>query len=136
MITICDTGPLVAVLDRRDPFHEWAAGLVKQLRGPVITCEAVIVETLYFLGETRLDLDPLFALLERGFLHISFDLGQSWPRVRTLMDRYEQMDVADACIVVMAEQHKKCQVWTLDRKDFSVYRRNDRQIIPIIAPPK
>ncbi len=53
-----------------------------------------------------------------------------------LMARYERMDLADASIVVMTELHKRCQVLTLDRKDFSIYRRNDRQTIDFIAPRK
>ena len=53
-----------------------------------------------------------------------------------LMEQYRDtpMDLADASIVVMTELHKRCQVLTLDRKDFSIYRRNDRQTIDFIAP--
>lgn len=46
------------------------------------------------------------------------------------------MDLADAPIVVMSELHARSEVLTIDRKDFSVYRRNDRQIINFVAPPK
>jgi uncharacterized protein len=137
MITICDTGPLLAMLDRRDAWHDWAAKIARdQDRLPVLTCEAVLVEAVYFLRAAELDVDPLFALLDRGFVRVAFDLGQAWPRVQTLMARYDQMDLADACVVAMTEQHKRCRVWTLDRKDFSIYRRNDRQVIQLIAPPK
>lgn len=59
-----------------------------------------------------------------------------WPRLRTLMTRYEQMDLADAAVVAMTELHARCQVLTVDRKDFSVYRRNDRRAIDFVAPPK
>jgi predicted nucleic acid-binding protein len=52
------------------------------------------------------------------------------------MARYDQMDLADASIVVMSERHPCSQVLTVDRKDFSIYRRNDRQVIDFIAPPK
>ncbi len=52
------------------------------------------------------------------------------------MARYSRMDLADASLVVMSEMHARCQVLTADRKDFSVYRRNDRQVIDFIAPPK
>jgi len=52
------------------------------------------------------------------------------------MKRWQRMDLADASIVVMSELHPKCQVLTVDRTDFSIYRRNDRQIIDFIAPPK
>src|SRR5688572_29510124 len=137
MITICDTGPLLAILDRDDLWHEWAAEIAReQEQLPLVTCEAVLVETVYFLRTRGVDIDPLFALLDRAFVRVTFRLDEGWPRVRTLMARYQQMDLADACIVAMSEQHKRCRVWTIDRKDFSVYRRNDRQVIPIIAPPK
>ena len=46
------------------------------------------------------------------------------------------MDLADAAIVVMSESHTRCQVLTVDRKDFSFYRRNDRQAIDFVAPPR
>ena len=136
MITICDTGPLVAYLNRNDPYHGWAVGLMKQIRPPMRTCEAVLTEVAYFLREDGLDADPLFQLLERDAVRVHFDLSTHWPRIRTLMARYERMDLADASIVVMTELHMRCQVLTLDRKDFSIYRRNDRQTIDFIAPRK
>ena len=55
--------------------------------------------------------------------------------MRTRTARYERMDLADAAIVVMSESHPRCQVLTVDRNDFSIYRRNDRQAISFIAPP-
>lgn len=136
MTTICDTGPLLAYLNRRDPFHQWAVALMRQVRPPLITCEAVLTEAVYFLREDRLNVEPLFAMLERGALRVDFDLSSKWPRLRTLMARYEQMDLADAAVVVMTEQYRRCQVLTIDRTDFSVYRRNDRQVIPFVAPPR
>lgn len=136
MNTICDTGPLIAYLNRRDPHHHWAVEVLKQLRPPLLTCEPVMTEAAYFLREDRLDVDPLFQLLERGALRLAFDLESHWPRVRTLMARYSRMDLADAAVVVMSELHDQSQVLTVDRRDFSIYRRNDRQVIDFVAPPK
>lgn len=135
MTTIADTGPLVAYLNRRDPYHAWAVALMKQVAPPLLTTEPVLTEAAYFLRDDRVDVDPLFQLLERNALRLDFDLGTHWPRVRTLMRRWRQMDLADASIVVMSELHLRCQVLTVDRKDFSVYRRNDRQTIDFVAPP-
>lgn len=134
MISICDTGPLVAYLNRRDPHHEWAVALMKQVRPPMLTCEAVLAEAAYFLREDGLDVDPLFQLLEREALRLDFKAAEHWPRLRTLMARYRQMDLADASIVVMTEVHARSQVLTVDRKDFGAYRRNDRQVIAFVAP--
>jgi len=134
VITICDTGPLVAYLNHNDPYHAWAVAVMKHVRPPLLTCEAVLTEAAYFLREDDLDIDPLFQLLERDALRVDFDLSVHWSRVRTLMARYHQMDLADASIVVMSERHRRCQVLTVDRTDFSIYRRNDRQVIDFVAP--
>lgn len=136
MISICDTGPLVAILNRRDPHHHWARAVFSQARPPLLTCEAVLTEAAYFLREDHLPADGLFQSIARGALKLDFDVSSHWSRVRTLMGRYAQMDFADACIVAMTEQHRTCQVLTLDRNDFSTYRRNDRQVIDFVAPPK
>jgi predicted nucleic acid-binding protein len=133
--TICDTGPLVAFLNRNDPYHGWAVTLLKQVQRPILACEPVLAEAAYFLREDGVPVDPLFQLLERDALRLEFDMSAHWPRLRTLM-AYQQMDLADAAVVVMTELHTRCQVLTVDRKDFSVYRRNDRQAIDFVAPPK
>lgn len=136
MITICDTGPLVAYLNRNDPHHAWAVAVMKQVRPPMLVCEPVLTEVVYFLREDDVETGPLFELLEREALRLAFSISAHWPRIRTLMARYQQMDLADASVVVMTELHTRSQVVTIDRTDFSVYRRNDRQVIDFIAPPK
>ena len=108
---------------------------MKVCGAPALTCDAVLTEAAYFLREDRADVEPLFKLIERKALSLDFDLSVHWPRVRALMKRWEQMDLADACVVVMSELHARGQVLTLDRNDFSIYRRNDRHVINFVAPP-
>jgi predicted nucleic acid-binding protein len=86
------------------------------------------------LREDGLSVDPLFELLEREAIRLDFDISAHWPRIRTLLSRYRQMDLADASIVVMSELYARSRVLTIDRTDFSVYRRNDRQVIDFVAP--
>lgn len=135
MITICDTGPLVAYLNSKDPYHEWAVAAMKEVRAPALTSEPVLTEALYFLREDGVDVDPLFELLERDALRLSFDMSAHWQRIRTLMARYRKMDLADASIVVMSELNGRSRVLTVDRNDFSTYRRHDRRVIDFVAPP-
>src|SRR5439155_361935 len=104
-------------------------------RPPMLTCEAVLTEAMYFLREDGLPPDAPFAMIERGSLLLDFHAGENWARLRTLMARYSRMDFADACVVAMTERAPRCRVLTVDRKDFSVYRRNDRQVIDFVAPP-
>ena len=136
MTTICDTGPLLAYLNRNDPHHEWAVAVMKAVRPPMLVSEHVLTEVAYFLREDRLTLDPLFQLLEREAIHLGFNLASHWPRIRKLMSRYGQMDLADASIVVMTELHVRSEVLTIDDKDFSAYRRHDRQVINFVSPRK
>lgn len=136
MITICDTGPLVGFLNRNDPYHRWAVAVMKQVQAPLRICEPVLTEAAYFLREDGLDVGPLFALLERDVIQLDFEVRAHWHRLRTLMMRFAKMDLADACVVAMTEVHRRCVVLTVDRRDFSVYRRNDRQVIDFIAPPE
>lgn len=136
MISICDTGPLVAYLNRNDPYHSWAVALMRQVRSPMLTTEPVLTEAAYFLRADHVDVDPLFQLLERDALRLDLQIAAHWPRLRTLMARYDQMDLADASVVVMSEQHRRSQVLTVDRTYFTIYRRNDRQVIDFIAPPE
>lgn len=134
MITICDTGPLVAYLNRSDAHHAWAVAVMKGVRAPLLVSEPVLTEVVYFLREDGMRVDPLFELIEREAVRLEFDIATHWHRIRTLMSRYRQMDLADASIVVMSELHARSRVLTIDRKDFSVYRRNDRQVIDFVAP--
>lgn len=126
----------MAYLNRNDPHHDWAAAMMKQLRPPLLTCEAVLTEVAYFLREDSLDVAALFQMLERDALRMEFDMATHWTRIRTLMARYAGMDLADASIVVMSELHPRCQILTVDAEDFGFYRRNDRQVIAYLAPQR
>lgn len=102
----------------------------------MLTTEPVLTEVAYFLRAGQADVDPLFQLLERNAVRVDHQVAAHWPRLRILMARYNQMDLADASVVLLSERQVRCQVLTVDRKDFSVYRRNDRQVIDFVAPPK
>jgi len=135
MIHILDTGPLVAAFRRpgdKDPFTPWAAKLIRSLPYPLFTCDAVLTETAHFLGSGR----QLMEAIERGVLVSRFDTQTAAPRLKELMIRYadQPMDFADACLVCMSEQTKDCRIVTIDRADFTVYRRHGREIIPLVLP--
>jgi predicted nucleic acid-binding protein len=95
-------------------------------------CDAVLTEAAHFLGSAR----KLIDAVERGLLVSRFDTHAAAPRLRQLISKYadRQMDFADACLVYMSEQTKDCRVVTIDRADFSVYRRHGREPIPVLFP--
>ena len=55
--------------------------------------------------------------------------------VLNLLRKYadQPMSLADACLVRMTELNDNCQIFTTD-KDFLVYRRKGRSVIPLLAP--
>ena len=134
MKRIADTGPIVALLNRRDPFHRWALDAFTRL-APLFTCDAVLVEAASFFPTPN----PILTLVERGDLVLDpdFILSREMHAIRALTEKYADlpMDLADACIVRMAELTRVCEVWTVDRADFSAYRRNGRDSIPCEFPP-
>lgn len=84
--------------------------------------------------------DPtaLLTLVARGDVALDpdFVLGNEAARVLALAAKYRDrpMDLADACLVRMTELTTRCRIWTVDRADFTAYRRHGRQIIPCEFP--
>lgn len=135
-VVIADTGPLVALFNARDDHHRWAIARFRELRPPLRTCESVVAEALHLLRRVPESRSKLFALIARGILRIDFVLQSEHERVDRLMSKYVDvpMDLADACLVRLTELSSGgTRVWTVDR-DFTVYRRNGRQRIPLLAP--
>ena len=131
MKVILDTGPLIALLNHRDARHDWAVEVMGQFEPPLWTCEAVLAEAAHLTGEPA----KIMARVASGALRIGLEIEENAEHLQRLLMRYEnRMDLADACIVRMSEIFNDCKVLTLDRKDFSIYRRLGRGVIPIIAP--
>ena len=104
---------------------------------PLLTCEAVLAEATYLL-QRHAGLNParVLELNGRGVVVASFRLEEHAGAVMRLLDKYadQRMQLADACLVRMSETARNSHVFTLDRRDFGVYRRFERQVIPLIAP--
>lgn len=131
MKTIIDTGPLVALLNRSDRHHAWTVAVLARIAPPLWTCEAVLTEAAYLTGAG----EALLEMVATGVLKIGLELEDQAEAVAKLLHRYgERMDLADACVVRMAELNRRSQVFTLDRRDFSIYRRNGRETIALLAP--
>jgi|GEM_PF-999062 predicted nucleic acid-binding protein len=45
---ITDTGPLVAFFNRGDQYHSWAKEQFDRIFSPLITCEAVLSEVIFY----------------------------------------------------------------------------------------
>jgi predicted nucleic acid-binding protein len=132
---IVDAGPLVAFVNARDAFHAWTVEQFKRYRGPMLTCEAAISESLYVLRNVPGGPDKIVGLLRTGGVRCAFGLDAEVTAVCKLLTKYADvpMSLADACLVRMSELLPKHDVVTLD-DDFHVYRRHRNQKIPVVRP--
>ena len=131
---IADTGFVVAFLNRRDRHHEWADEIGMRASEPLLTCDAVLAETIFQVGSVA----EVLGLVQEGFLQLAFDLRGNLNQVLDLAERYRDRnpDLADLCLIRMSELYERLPVFTVDEDDFRVYRRNRREVIPIVCPPR
>jgi predicted nucleic acid-binding protein len=134
MKAIADTGFIVAFGNARDLHHDWAVQTAAQLTGPALTCEAVLAETAFHLHSVEFVLE----LVRAHFLRPQFNLADHLPQLAYLARRYadREPDLADLCIVRMSELYPQHVVVTVDESDFRIYRRNKRDVLPLLCPPK
>lgn len=134
---IVDTGPLVALLNRREQHHAWARKVMDTIEPPIFTCDAVLSEACFLLKDTAGGPDAVLELVARGIVRANFHVTAEVDSLRSLMKKFANvpMSLADACLVRMTELDQKSVVLTLD-SDFSIYRRNRRQVVPTISPRK
>ncbi len=133
MKNILDAGPLIAALNSQDQYHRWACDTLERLGPPFYSCPEAIAEAAAMTGKPA----AIVEMIQSGEIVLAFDLAEQTEGVLALLKKYRdrEMDLADACIVRMSEVKRDCRVVTLDRADFTVYRRNGRDMIPLIVPP-
>ena len=133
---LLDTGPLVAFLNRRDQYHDWARGAFDEIEPPLLTCEAVLTEACFLVRGLAGGPEAVAAMVRGGTLVPTFRLADEIEPVARLLRRYSDVPIslADACLVRMSEQVAAGIVLTLDA-GFRIYRKLGRATIPTLMPP-
>ena len=133
---ILDTGPLVAFINGRDRYHEWAKMQWAEMNPPLLTCEAVLSEACFLFRGLDGGDRAVLELLHRKVLDIPFRLVEYVSQIAWLLKKYADipMSLADACLVRMTGLYPDSPVLTLDT-DFNIYRRNKHNVIPTLSPP-
>ncbi|MDO8476524.1 MAG: PIN domain-containing protein [Candidatus Rokubacteria bacterium] len=123
-MTLLDAGPLVALVHASDQEHDRCRTALGSIRRPLCTVWPVITEALYLLDFSWEAQDAVWDMLEEGGVTLIALDAADVPRMRALMRKYRDlpMDVADAALVTVAEREGITRVFTLDRRDFEVYR--------------
>jgi uncharacterized protein len=103
---LLDTGPLVALLGRRESHHHWASEIVSGLRESLWTSGAVLSEVSFLVGSHPQVATRLSHLVRNDVVRSVEETSALWNRALALMTRYSNipMSFADACLVALAEQ--------------------------------
>ncbi|MCY4578379.1 MAG: PIN domain-containing protein [Chloroflexi bacterium] len=133
---LTDTGPIVALINVGDPFHERCNSLLGSLPPePLLTTQMCFTEAMYLLGKLGgLRYQNVlweWYIARRLALHNS--MPEEFLRMHELMRQYEDtpMDLADASLVAAAECLSINRIFALDT-DFYVYRLGDGSALDII----
>jgi len=125
----------MALVDAQDQHHEACVAALKEIREPMGTVWPVLSEVMYLLAALPNAQSSVWDILARRTVQL-LSLGpDDVPRIRELMRQYANrpMDLADAALIRVAEREAIRKFFTVDRKDFAVYRLHGR-IKPIIVP--
>lgn len=132
--TLLDTGVIVALLDRSERYHPQCVEVVSDLAGPLATCEAVIAEACYLLRGIRKAPAAVVENMVQGVFQIPVRLADQATAVVRLLGKYADvpMDLADACLVDMADRLETARILTLDG-DFEIYRWRARRKFDLLV---
>jgi uncharacterized protein len=127
-VTLCDTGPLVALVDQDDSAHARCVAALGTLpASPLLTTWPCLVEAMYLLWRAGglPAQEELWGYLADGLVVLHTPEAGEWERMRVLMRQYRDtpMDLADASLVVAAERLNLRRIFTLD-SHFYAYRIN------------
>src|SRR5688500_9503037 len=136
---LIDTGPLFALFNPRDTNHLGCKEILKNITGIIYTTLPVVVEVCYLLTASHCPINAFSDFIVRGGVDVYSIDNIALEEIFKLMKKYkdQDMDFTDASIVYAAEALKITRIFTLDHRDFSIYkiRRGHRFIsLEIISP--
>jgi uncharacterized protein len=131
---LVDTGPLVAILSRDDEHHDACVSALREMPAPLLSCWPVITEAAWLLRRSPRAVQQLLGSVERGFLELLPLAGTEAKAIAALLKKYESIrpQLADAALVYLAGRERIETIFTLDRRDFSVYRTARRRSFRIL----
>ena len=123
---ICDTGPLVALLNKADNDHAACATLFATYPGRLVVPGPILTEVCY-MAESRLGSETEARFLD-SLAAGEFELESVTPadlrRMANLVRMYADfpLGAADASVVAIAERLRATRVATLDHRHFRAVR--------------
>jgi uncharacterized protein len=125
--TLIDAGPIIALFDKDDSYHERVKSFLKDFKGMLFTTWPVITEVTHMLSfNIKVQIDFL-EWLARGAVRIINIEFEHLQRIIELSKKYSDipMDLADSSLIVISENHKIPDIITID-SDYYIYRTKSK----------
>lgn len=121
---LVDTGPIVATLSRRDQYHKTCVEALREMPGPLFTCWPVITEAAWLLRRDANAVEKLLRSIDTGLFELLPLASEDAKAIASIMKKYGdiRIQLADAALVHLAARDGLDTIFTLDQRDFSVYR--------------
>ena len=131
---LVDTGPLVAVLFRGDEHHETCVNTLKKVPKPLLTCWPVITEAAWLLRSSSAAVSRLLEGIDGNFLKLLPLSETDAAAIAVSMKKYQDIrpQLADVALVHLAARERIGTIFTLDQRDFSIYRGSRKRAFDII----
>jgi uncharacterized protein len=131
---IVDAGPLVAILNRLDSHHKECHEAGLELPQPFLTTWPVIAEAAWLLRKTSGGVSGLLTMVKEGLLDCyPLDAAAAgW--MDELLKKYadQNIQLADASLLYVAEKEQIENIFTLDRRDFLLFRLAGNRALRLI----
>jgi uncharacterized protein len=133
---LIDTGPLVAILHAADSSHDECTEQLRHLQMPLLTCWPVLTEAAWLLRGSPQAVQQLLMQSHTGVFRILplEDSAMLW--IAAFLRKYRKLNpqIADAAVMYLADRENIDTIFTLDRRDFSIFQLSGGrrvQILPI-----
>lgn len=123
---VCDTGPLLAVLNDRDKYHAASVALFDSFDGVLVVPSLIVTEVCY-LAQTQVGPEAEASFIDSivaGELTIESPAAPDWIRISDLVRQYSDfpLGAADASVVAIAERLRVNQLASIDHRHMRAVR--------------
>lgn len=132
---LIDAGPIVALLSSRDAYHNRCIERAKVLPAPLYTCWPAFTEAAYLIGTKQGRATSVLEHFETSNLRLLALDESDAAAISFILNRFDDQgfSLTDACLMHLAEREGIEEVFTIDQKDFSVFRTQTGRSLTIIA---
>ena len=135
---LVDTGPIVAILSRRDQYHRTCVDALRKMPGPLFTCWPVLTEAAWLLRRSSDAVQQMLRSIDVGFLELLPLTSEDAAPIAAILSKYRdtRIQLADAAFAHIAARDGLDTIFTIDERDFSLYRLPKGRAFRLLPDPR